>query len=385
MDIAFFANADNIHTKRWARFLTSRGHKLTILCDPPVQNPPEGIRLIHPSMCFITQVLAFRLFPKPYGNNFYKRFPYRREVARIKPDIVHAFEALGYGYALARCGAYPKVLTPWGNDILYDPKKSRIARFLVTRAVRSADIITTNFLELVEHLKRDFAIPQEKIRPFSWGVDLDTFHPGYEREVENLRRQLGFPPDARIIISNRAMKAYWGIETIARALPKVFREIPSACAVFLRGAGDAEFEAHIKAILEKAGVKNRVRFITKFLSEREMAAYLNLGDAFISAPKTDLLSISLLEGMACGCAPILADLDAYKKRVQDGINGLCFRPDDGDDLAKKIITFFRHPEWKQCFAKFNIEQIRQKDDWEKNALQLEDIYKELIAQKKRSP
>jgi glycosyltransferase involved in cell wall biosynthesis len=57
---------------------------------------------------------------------------------------------------------------------------------------------------------------------------------------------------------------------------------------------------------------------------------------FVSVPETDLLSISVLEGMACGCVPILADLPAYRTRIVDGENGFLFEPGNADDLISKI-------------------------------------------------
>jgi len=378
MHIAFLAHADNIHAGRWADFLVSRGHKLTLLCDPPVHSPPRGVRLIHPEMRLVTKVLAFRLFPKPYGNNFYKRFPYRRELNRLKPDLVHGFEALGYGYALAHAGPFPKVLTPFGNDILHDPKKSRIARFLVTTALKKADIITTNYLELAETLTRIYGTPQSKIRPFSWGVDCNIFKPGYREETRRLRSELDIPTDARVILSNRVMKPYWGIETIARALPAVFREIPGAFAVFLRGTGDPSYEEKIRNILGKEKALERVRFVDRFLSPLEMAHYLNLAECFVSCPRTDLLSISLLEGMACGCVPVTSKLESYKKRITHGENGLFFRGGDPDELAEQLVKILRHPEWISSFREKNVRLIGEKDDWNKNALILESIYKDLV-------
>ena len=133
----------------------------------------------------------------------------------------------------------------------------------------------------------------------------------------------------------------------------------------------------------KAGLVDKIGGLDLVLTETEMAVYLNLADAFISAPKTDLLSISVLEGMACGCTPILAELDAYKARVQDGVNGFFFRPDDANDLAEKIVAFLRQPQLKKRFSVFNVEQIRQKDDWLKNAPKLEAIYEEVM--RKTSP
>lgn len=385
MRIAYLATADNIHTKRWAEYFAGRGHELFLLCDPPVENPPEGVTIIHPEMSFLLKVAAFRLFPKPYGNNVFKRYPYRREIEKISPDIVHGFESVGYGYAMACSGPYPKVLTPWGNDILLDPKKSLVARHLVTRALKAADAITTNYLELADYLESEFDISKQKIHPFSWGVDLSIFHQGYEEEVGALREKLNIPEDAPALLSSRMMKPYWGIGTIAEALPRILEEKPEVHLIFLRGAGDPEYENRIRNLIQKECGLNRVRFVDQYLSETDMAIHLNLADAFISCPESDLLSISVLEGMACGCAPILSELEAYKKRVEHGVNGLFFEPGNVADLTAKVLYFLNHEDLSSKFSRINVDLIKEKDNWDKNALKMEELYLRLIRKSENEP
>jgi len=383
MRIAFLANADNIHTRRWAEFLAGRGHEMHLLCDPPADSPPRGARLIHPEMNLLTKILAFKLFPRPYGNNFYKRFPYRRELDKLNPDIVHGFEALGYGYALASAGPRVKILTPWGNDILHDARRSAIARFLVTRALRSADVITTNCPGLDIYLKKEFQIPERKIRPFSWGVDLTVFHAGHKDAAARRRAELGIPPDAPVILSPRMMKPYWGIRVIAKALQSVMNQKRDVRAVFIRGAGDATFEEEIRTGFAASGLSGRVHFIAQYLSEKEVAEFFNMADAFVSCPESDLLSITLLEGMACGCAPVLAELEAYKSRILHGKNGLFFPPGDSAALANRLMEFLSHLDLKDRFAGENARIIREKDDWRRNALLMEDIYREALERRGR--
>ena len=378
MKLCYLGNIDNVHTRRWVSYFASKGHKTYLLGDRPYRSGLENVTIVTPEMNFLTKVLAFRLFPRPFGNNVYKALPYRREVRRIKPDLVHGFEALGYGFALAHCGPYPKVLTPWGNDVYDWPKRSRLARWLVRSALQGADAISTNHPALASYLVPEFGIPRNKVVSFSWGVDLTVFKQGYAEEVEALRRELEIPADVPVVVSNRQMNAYWGIEEIVRAVPRVVEEFPAVVFVFLRGSGPAEYESAMRHLAEEQRVARHVRFVSEFISPRQMAVFLNMAHIFVSVPYTDLLSISVLEGMACGAIPVLSELDAYKTRVQDGENGFYVPVRDAAAIAERVIYCLKHPELKERIAKQNREIISTQDNWETNAQAMEALYDELL-------
>ena len=154
MRLALLATIDNIHTRRWIDFFVQqRDIEVFVLCDLPVQTHPAGATLIHPKMNLLTKVIAFKLFPKPYGNNVFKFLAYRRELRRIRPDIIHGFELLGYGLATVLSGLdVPTVLTPWGNDIFELPHRSRVAHWIVKTSLHRAECITTNMPGLEDYL-----------------------------------------------------------------------------------------------------------------------------------------------------------------------------------------------------------------------------------------
>ncbi len=384
MKLCYLGNIDNVHTRRWVSYFASKGHETYLLGDRPYSSGLENVTIITPEMNFPTKVLAFRLFPRPFGNNVYKALPYRREVRRIRPDLVHGFEALGYGFALAHCGPYPKVLTPWGNDVYDWPKRSRLARWLVKSALQGADAISTNHPALASYLVPEFGIPRDKVVSFSWGVDLTVFKQGYAEEVAALRRELEIAADAPVVVSNRQMNAYWGIEEIVRAVPRVVEEFPSAVFVFLRGSGTAEYESAMRRLAEDERVARNIRFVSEFISPRQMAVFLNMAHMFVSVPYTDLLSISVLEGMACGAIPVLSELDAYKTRVQDEENGFYVPVRDPAAVAKRVIYCLKHPELREHIAKQNREIVSTQDNWETNAQAMEALYQQLIARRRSS-
>ncbi|MCX7766593.1 MAG: glycosyltransferase, partial [Candidatus Sumerlaeia bacterium] len=377
---------DNPHTLRWLNFLAQQPNlEVFVLSDPPVCAKIDGAKLIQPQMDFMTKILAFKVFPKPFGNNVFKFIPYRQVLHWLQPDIIHGIEIMGYGLATVWSGLkVPKILTPWGNDIFDWPRRSRLARWIVRTALNHADIITTNMVNLAEFLAQEFNVNPAKVRCFSWGVDTEIFHTGYLTEVQQLREKLQIPPEAMIVISVRQMQSYWGIEHIVRSAEVVKQQASRPVYfIFLRGTGTAEYEQQMKTLAKELGIVEHTRFISEYLSPREMAILLNLADVFVSVPKTDLLSISVLEGMACGCVPILADLPAYRPRIQDGVNGFLLSEVSPTAIAEKILYVLQHPEVKQRFAEKNIELINIHDNWHKNASLMLELYTEAVEKYKR--
>ncbi len=380
MRLAILATIDNIHTRRWVDFLVRENVEVFVLCDSPSLSKPEDVTVIHPRMNLLTRIVAFKCFPSPFGNNVFKFIPYKRELRRLQPHLIHGIEVLGYGLATVWSGLnVPKVLTPWGNDVFDWPKRSRIARWIVATSLKKADVITTNMPNIDAYLHSEFGIPQERVHGFSWGVDIDLFKPVYAPEVRELKTALQIPEHASIVLSNRQMQEYWGIEHIVRAASIILNESPTPVYfIFLRGAGTPEYEEKMKDLARALGIFSFTRFVDTFLPPRQMAVFLNLADIVISVPKTDLLSISLLEGMACGCVPVVADLPAYRTRITDGENGFLVHGDSPDSIARAVLHVLSHPEIKQSIAEKNISLIRTQDNWNLNARRILDIYRELI-------
>ena len=97
MKLALLATLNNPHTRRWLEFLTGRPEvELVLLCDRDETDIPGELNVIHPEMNFLTKVIAFKLFPKPFGNNVFKYIPYRKELRVIQPDIIHGMEILPF-------------------------------------------------------------------------------------------------------------------------------------------------------------------------------------------------------------------------------------------------------------------------------------------------
>jgi glycosyltransferase involved in cell wall biosynthesis len=57
---------------------------------------------------------------------------------------------------------------------------------------------------------------------------------------------------------------------------------------------------------------------------------------YVSPALSDGASAALLEALATGCLPVVADIEANREWIQDGANGLLFRPGDEASLAAAL-------------------------------------------------
>jgi len=364
MKICYIGNAKSIHIKRWAKWFDERGHEVHLITDKPENI--EGVR-IHKvilgrnPMTFIIEAMQVK-----------------KLVHKINPDVLHAHYASSYGFFGAFSNYHPFIVSVWGSDVLREAKESKIKRMAVKYVLKKADVIVPTAQFMKNYLKKEFRLPENKIVRIPWGIDLKTFHQGYEKEVKQLKEKLGISNKSPIIISNRHLSPKYEIQTIMESIPYVIKKYHSAMFIFIRGNGSKEFEKEMIKLAKKLGVVNNVILISRYVSPREMAIYLNISDILISIPKTDQFAGSIMEGMACGVIPIVSNIEAYKQYLVDGKNAFFVSPNSPKELAKKIIYCIKHPEIKEGFYRMNKSIIEENEDFRKNAIKMEKLYKEMV-------
>jgi glycosyltransferase involved in cell wall biosynthesis len=381
MKICYIADIQNPHSRRWAGDFAALGHEVLVLsdADAPRGDPaPKGVRVATPRWRQWEKILAFKVYPPPYGNNRWKYLPYRRALGAFEPDLVHGMEALYNGYTTAKLlgdQGPPRILMPWGGDIACTPFESPRARKLVEFALHHAEHVVGNMPSLPDFLNAHFGVSRQKVSGFSWGVDLAIFRDGLAAEAEALRERLGVPPGAAVVLSPRNFAPYWGIETIVHSAPEVAKRLPDVFFVFLTGARDKKFVEESMLWLKRQERWHHVRVVEETLSPPEMAALFNLADVFVTVPETDFLAQTLLEGMACGCVPICRDLEAYRTRVEEGVTGrYAAQPFGPESLANAILdTLGDRVRLREMSANAAAQAIRL-DDWRTGLRKMAEVY-----------
>ncbi|MCK4718474.1 MAG: glycosyltransferase family 4 protein, partial [Thermoplasmata archaeon] len=315
--------------------------------------------------------------------NRWKRVREIRALAKeIGADIVHAHDLSKYGEYAYLCGARPYIITNWGmTDIYYVAnyfyffkKELRGKRRKIRQAAFQEAAYTT---ALVAHtqdvISKEFGVPPEKIPAFPWGVDLDLFHKGYEKEVAALRKELGIPSGNKIILSSRHMDPYYNIENIIKACAIAMKKRNDITLILRRAGGLVSYESKLKTIVKELGIESNTRFLSEYLPFEQMPIQYNLADVSVMIPRTDQGALSVHETMACGAVVIASDIEGNREMIRNGENGFLVDPDNTEALASAIVKAL-DPELKGKAYEANWKWIKENADWKKNAKRMEDLY-----------
>jgi len=397
MKIVFLGNPRKSHTHRWAYWLSTQGHDVVIIGDAEKDDSLYygSVRVIRPRWPRIRGFVRFRVLGGEFANNRHKGRLYKPIVAAENPDIVHAHEALAYGPALADLPEYPRVLTPWGPDMekLADPKTE--AAKLVRLAVQSADVITSNAPGMEARWAALSGIAEDRFRLFPWGVNTGFFFRRSDEEQLQVRQALELPPGAPLVLSPRLANPLYRIPAIiaawksARAGAAPDSRLRDGLLVILRAGATDESWASIRK--ESVGDPS-IRLVDDYQNANRMAQLYSAASAVVMIPETDLLAMSLLEAMACGALPIVADLPCYRAAVAD----LASSPSAvgtaivaREPIAEGLLEAFRR--WNDA-SETTVSSAGARNSriavesfaWDRSAQRLIDVYTEAIA-KHRSP
>jgi glycosyltransferase involved in cell wall biosynthesis len=139
-------------------------------------------------------------------------------------------------------------------------------------------------------------------------------------------------------------------------------------------AGKGSLTEKLKGFTTLHELTNQVTF-TGFVTKTQNKANYLKSKFFISIPKSDGTSISLLEAMAYGCIPMLSDIPANREWVEDGKNGIIIGR--AEPLSKAIKRGLELDAEK--VQHYNRELINQRATKSANAELFKGIYSGMLA------
>lgn len=130
-----------------------------------------------------------------------------------------------------------------------------------------------------------------------------------------------------------------GVAIAIKALSKINEFNQNSYTLSIIGKG--EEETKLKEIVQILELKDKVSFLGSMEGEA-LVNTLNQHE-FILVPSVweEPFGIVALEGMACGCVPIVSDGGGLPDAV--GKAGMIFKSGDVDDLAEKMLTLLNTP------------------------------------------
>jgi len=124
--------------------------------------------------------------------------------------------------------------------------------------------------------------------------------------------------DDALFFANRGLEPIYAPQRVLDVFATIAADWPEARLVV---ANDGSLAGELRAQAQAAGLAGRVQFVGR-LDAAAQAQWYARARWYLSLPRSDSVSVSVLEAMAHGCIPILSNLPANRELVDPGQNGL---------------------------------------------------------------
>jgi len=357
MRICFLADAGSINTRTWVDYFSDRlGHDVHVVsvCRGGELSPSVSLHQLgahRDGMRGAAKLAYLAQVPR-----------IRRLVHSLAPDIVVGYRVASYGYLAATVGLHPFVVVAQGQHIVA-PDSPRANFFFARRAIAAADLCHAwaphsgrRLVELGAAENDVFVCPK--------GIDLTGFVP-----AEN-----GSAGPA--LIATRALHRHYGIDNIVRGVAIASKDVPDLRATI---AGDGEAREELEALARDLGAGDRIRFAGA-VANADLPARLREHTLYASAVPTDGVSASLLEAMACGLFPIVADNAANRNWITEGETGRLLESPTPEMYAAAIVDAWRDEDLRARSRAANRATVETRADLDANMRTIERRYARLIAE-----
>lgn len=231
-----------------------------------------------------------------------------RAIRRTRADVVHLHSGAWYKPVRAARLARVKrvVFTEHGREH-FDPP---LLKWLDRRAARRTDAVVAVSDRLARYLREDVGIAPELVRTIPNGIDIDRFAPGPAPDA--LRARLALPRTADVVGSVGRLEPVKAYDRLLDAYAALRCRRDGAAPVYLVLCGDGSQRGALERRATELGIADGVRFTG--WTDRALDFY-RLFDVFALTSRSEGVSVSLIEAMACTAAPVVTDVGANAEVV----------------------------------------------------------------------
>ena len=304
----------------------------------------------------------------------------RKILDTLEVDLVHSLRIPFEG--MLGVSAQPKiplVASVWGNDFTLHARSSPGMAYHTRQTLSRVDALHAD-------CKRDICLAADwgfnpdrptVVLPGGGGVVRDLFKlalPEMETLRPEARKQLeDLPKDSPVVVNPRGFRAYVRNDTFFRSIPGVIERVPGTIFLCPAMAGNEEANRWIAQLK----IEKNVRLLPK-LSQGEMAMVYRMSKVMVSPSEHDGTPNTFLEAIACGCFPVVGDLESLREWVADGENGFLVDPDDPEALAQATSHALMSTELREQASKVNQDLVDERADRDRVAISAERFYKQVI-------
>ena len=182
------------------------------------------------------------------------------------------------------------------------------------------------------------------------GVDLSRFDKVPPDTRQRLRKELGIPEDAFVLIYAAEFSARKSQKVIIRAM----EHLPQK--VWLVLAGEGALREECRELSQKLGLEDRVLFPGQV---RDIPAWYAMADAAVSASRSEGLPFNIMEVMCAGLPVVASEVKGHSDLIEDGVTGLLYPYGNENACAGQIGRLVESEQLRRELAQNAEEAINQ--------------------------
>ena len=238
---------------------------------------------------------------------------------------------------------------------------------MVRMTDRMVDAIVVNCEFVRRHLEHDEGLPPSQVQLCYNGIDLDEFRPPENGGGDDI-----------VIGVVCALRPEKDLPALLESFANVRRTRPRLKLAIVGGGPMLEaLQARARAL----GVHEHCTFAQ---ATDKVAEWLRRMDIFVLPSRSEALSNSLMEAMACGCCSVASNVGGNPELIRDGENGLLFQAGNVPALTAALERVIDNEPLRKKLATTAPQSIREKFSIRSSADRMADIYSSLIEPRVRS-
>jgi glycosyltransferase involved in cell wall biosynthesis len=229
---------------------------------------------------------------------------------------------------------------------------------------------------VIDHIRKHYGTPEEKIRLIHRGIDPGQFDPATldAAFIRDFRERYA-PLGRFVVLGVGRITPVKGYDALIRATAIARKDVPHIRTLIV-GSAEPSREAHLESLKRTAaqlGLHDAVLFTG---GQRNMAEIYSCGNVLVSGntAKPEAFGRSMAEALAMDCPVIATASGGALDIVRDGQDGWLVPPGDPEALARRLVqasrTTFRNLR-EDALTRFSLRQMVDKT---------EAVYKEVLGE-----
>jgi len=224
--------------------------------------------------------------------------------------------------------------------------KNRIYKWILRRAVYSADIIILYTPLMLPEIQREFPrIEIDKIRYLHNAVNVERFTPG-EPDQRVIRRYMRAKPSEKLLLYVGRISRKKGVLDLVKTFSRIVSEEPDAILA-LAGREEKWYAERARELVKELELHRNVAFLGP-IPNQDVVHLMRACEVFVySSIGGEGIPRAILEAMACGKPVVATRVSGIPEAVRDGETGYVVEVGDHEAFAGRVLRLLRDPSLRE--------------------------------------